>query len=520
MAECKPCLLEKEYDANAQPNSEMADATKKCGESYVLLRLLLDCSVTHSAPLSTIYWESTGPGGRFCFTLFSVSLSGLPSSRQPSTSLRLENHLAILVFMATSIYSFFFDKAANGKPDAYSLISYASFVAIMSLGLSRLTQFGFEIDLLHFFCGGLIIQLLEIKRWLVIIGGCFIYFLVVILRPSLKTPEQRKMGMLWTVFLFWVWTYVTQSNSSSQEDSGNDGLIPLRFINCIMSLEKENEMLVPMVCSHVNKYLKAVVDSESKDKGHIPELQLDPDVNFMMDAQPSGISMHLHETVKLMMAAGFEQECCDAYSNCHKEFLEQCLWALGLQLQALNTWNIENWIKTCKAAGKILFPNERRLCDSVFFGLSRNDNWFRQTVTKVGHNCKLYQRSSWNKMLHILMLEGKESVVPPNVVAESMKDKLNLFNLMFVEICAAQSTWIVSDKQLREQIIKSIDSILLPVYGKFTDRFRDVFGKHAYEYIEFGIVDIQNFLSNLFLLSEQRNPIQEAKERASMFAWI
>ncbi|KAL2975812.1 hypothetical protein AAZX31_14G183500 [Glycine max] len=191
MAECKPCLLEKEYDANAQPNSEMADATKKCGESYVLLRLLLDCSVTHSAPLSTIYWESTGPGGRFCFTLFSVSLSGLPSSRQPSTSLRLENHLAILVFMATSIYSFFFDKAANGKPDAYSLISYASFVAIMSLGLSRLTQFGFEIDLLHFFCGGLIIQFLEIKRWLVIIGGCFIYFLVVILRPSLKTPEQR-----------------------------------------------------------------------------------------------------------------------------------------------------------------------------------------------------------------------------------------------------------------------------------------------------------------------------------------
>lgn len=40
-------------------------------------------------------------------------------------------------------------------------------------------------------------------------------------------------------------------------------------------------------------------------------------------------------------------------------------------MQALNTEDIENWIKTCKAAGKILFPNERRLCDSVFFGLSR-----------------------------------------------------------------------------------------------------------------------------------------------------
>ncbi|KAG4963911.1 hypothetical protein JHK85_041381 [Glycine max] len=55
------------------------------------------------------------------------------------------------------------------------------------------------------------------------------------------------MGMLWTVFLFWVWTHVTQSNSSSQEDNSNDGLIPLRFMDCIRSLRKENEMLVLMV---------------------------------------------------------------------------------------------------------------------------------------------------------------------------------------------------------------------------------------------------------------------------------
>ncbi|KAG4955015.1 hypothetical protein JHK87_040609 [Glycine soja] len=49
------------------------------------------------------------------------------------------------------------------------------------------------------------------------------------------------------LFLFWVWTHVTQSNSSSQEDNSNDGLIPLRFMDCIRSLRKENEMLVLMV---------------------------------------------------------------------------------------------------------------------------------------------------------------------------------------------------------------------------------------------------------------------------------
>ena len=179
------------------------------------------------------------------------------------------------------------------------------------------------------------------------------------------------MGMLWTVFLFWVWTHVTQSNSSSQEDNSNDGLIPLRFMDCIRSLRKENEMLVLMVWSHVDKYVKAMVDSKSKDEGHIPELQLDPDIKLAMDALASGIFMCLFETVKLMMEAGFEQECCDMYSNWLRELVEQCLLALGLQLQALNTEDIENWIKTCKAAGKILFPYERRLCDSVFSGFIR-----------------------------------------------------------------------------------------------------------------------------------------------------
>lgn len=132
-----------------------------------------------------------------------------------------------------------------------------------------------------------------------------------------------------------------------------------------------------------------------------------------------------------------------------------------------------------------------------------DDHWFQQNTTKVEQNCKLYQRSSWNKMLDILKLEGNESVAPPNVVAESMKDKLNLFNLQFEKIYFFQSTWILSDhKQLREQVINSIDSTLLPAYGKFIDRFQDVLGEHACEYIEYGIVDIQNRLSCLFLLSE------------------
>ena len=497
---------------------------------------------------------------------------------------------------------------------------------------------------------------------------------------------------------------VTQCNSSSQEDNSDDGLIP-QFMDCIKVLEKENEILVPMVSSHVDKYLKAMLDSESKPELSPPPPELYPDVNMVVDALPSGIVTRLSDTAKQMMEAGFERECCDAYSKWRREFQEQCLSALGLKLQELKIEEFENWIKTCKAAVKIMFPNERRLSNIVFSGFHRaadvsftevcmklticlvsfadtiitttttttdqsyllpnflssvipemskslhelnqesllhgfckdgilleadvkkvherfeifkafanliyintaqetvagggglhlitqqatnyidhvcesfgetvreykiipgregkssfsellarmiellesiletksrddytdpalgyvfmmnnlwyigqeackwrslvdgrtilDDHWFQQNTTKVEQNCKLYQRSSWNKMLDILKLEGNESVAPPNVVAESMKDKLNLFNLQFEKIYFFQSTWILSDhKQLREQVINSIDSTLLPAYGKFIDRFQDVLGEHACEYIEYGIVDIQNRLSCLFLLSE------------------
>lgn len=76
----------------------------------------------------------------------------------------------------TFVYFYFFDQKVKGKLDAYNLVSCATF-SIMYLGLSRLSRFGFEVDLLYFFNGSLIIQLMKIKLWLITVGGSFMYFL-------------------------------------------------------------------------------------------------------------------------------------------------------------------------------------------------------------------------------------------------------------------------------------------------------------------------------------------------------
>ncbi|XP_027333397.1 exocyst complex component EXO70B1-like [Abrus precatorius] len=620
-------------------------------------------------------------------------------TRERSSTLRVKAHLAFLVLIITSVYSFFFDKLFKGKTDAYGLVSCTAF-AIMSLGLSRQTHFGFEVDLLYFFCGAVIVQLMKIKLWLVTVGASFSYSLIIV-RSSLDVPlgrsehlelqgaqdqvvievdlpiqvntstENDDLGFL-----------VTQADNSQEGNRDKDSIMA-RLMSCIEALEKENENLINMLSELVNQYIKG---------NRISVLQLLPDYDVMMHTMPLGIINDLHETVKLMVESGFEEECCHVYSSCRRKFVEECLSTMGLE--ALNMMDVENWITACKVTLRTLFPNEKRLCHRVFMGFSsaadisfkevceeltisllsfgdafatgihssnllchviprvfktlsnqileyellfsdqcsvslRNEalkawkrlseanegifvmlesiicgdtvkaivhgggvhtvtcqvmnclreiceardinrrieyittpnrkenssvisikfnwiiellesnleatsknytdialgyvfmmnnlryieaeakkwkarnilgkHWFRKHATKVRQNFELYQITSWNTVLEFLKQDKDESVAP-SIVAESMKEKISLFNMHFEEICNVQSTWSVFGRQLREHIRISLENVLLPVYGNFIDKFQDAYGKRAYDYIEYGISDIQDQLNRLFLV--------------------
>jgi len=245
------------------------------------------------------------------------------------------------------------------KADAYSLVSCAAF-AMMSLGLSRLSHFGFEVDLLYLFCGFLTVQLMKIKLWLVVVGGSFSYSLL-ILRSILDA--SARIGY---VGLHVHDHVVIEIGSNSQgtsrnfsqvdspqtvtsgvgdslmmlqevgvpqgdEDSGfrftrgkNDSSksIMARFMECIEVLKKENETLIDTISKHVDGYLRADVVNK------IPVVEVQK--NLVLDALPVGIINDLHKTAWLMLAEGFEEDCC------RREFLKECLWKFGLQMQELN----------------------------------------------------------------------------------------------------------------------------------------------------------------------------------------
>ncbi|CAL0315607.1 unnamed protein product [Lupinus luteus] len=659
---------------------------------------------------------------------------------QCSTSTLFKTRLAVLLSLATTVYSFFYDKALNQKPDLYILISCAAF-AVMCISLSKQTQWGCEMDLANYFLGCLIILLMKINLWLFFIGAAFSYSLIIFSSSLDATPQsgfsedhiviQVQYSQVDSQHVnidrdiqvdsedvnidsvIHVDSQDIHIDSATEVDSHHVStdsaikkdllqldadLIISQFKACISELKKKDRIIL----SSVEKYA-GVYDLPNKDVEkyfEVTNIHLATDDNLIIDSLSQENLNSLQETVKKMMAAGFEEECCHMYISCRKKFLQKCLRRLQLpefnSQYSLTLATHNKWMIASIVALRKLFPSERRLCDRIFFGFSSAANlsfmevcreltnhllslpnnlatesrcfsylgsslevfrtlgdltpefesvffdqysvslkneaittqkrlgeaiivlfmelengihldtslkvvtqdvidptityimercfpialddrdgtlqqilkefpmvadregtsslsiqdWimellesnleaksknytdtafahvflmnnrsyivqnarfprmlqnfgFRwmQTVggrydKKIQQNIEQYQRT-WDKILELLKLDSNELVLP-NVAAESMKEKLRLFNKKFKETCNVQSTWYVPNELLREKIRISIEKILLPEYGNFIARFQNLIGKHAYEYIEYGMFDIEALLNTLF----------------------
>jgi len=80
------------------------------------------------------------------------------------------------VVMIISVYSFFYDRAVDGKPDILSVVSNVAF-ALVSLSLHKLFKFKSEIGVFSYFLSCFTVQLLTINWMLVfvaIIYGCLL----------------------------------------------------------------------------------------------------------------------------------------------------------------------------------------------------------------------------------------------------------------------------------------------------------------------------------------------------------
>ncbi|MED6164251.1 hypothetical protein PIB30_087925 [Stylosanthes scabra] len=237
---------------------------------------------------------------------------------QFSAALRFKAHLSFLALTITAVYSFFLDRDVNGKPDVYSLISCAAF-AVMSLCLSRQSHFGFEVDLLYFFLGALIVQLMKIHLFLGIFGVGFSYSLI-ILRSSLdfENEHQRLDDQYYSVVQVDSDSQqqgAAQVDSDSQQVSTHIVLIKSQFTACIKALKSCDREIIHMLSNYAKDYTKTLLESNYED----PVLV---DSNMVIDALPLNLINDLQEAVKLMLTNGFQEDCYDLYISCRREYLQ------------------------------------------------------------------------------------------------------------------------------------------------------------------------------------------------------
>lgn len=295
--------LKREHDCrHARPNSEVADAYKGMEICWKCLSCCWTCLLCCQLFLQSSIWK-----------LNFVENSCLHSFQF--------HHL---------LHNFVCKNMANTQLVIDSKL-------IQRFCLSRQIQCGFEVELMYFYLGCLIVQLMKIKLLLAIVGVCYSYCLI-ILRSSFSSSNVRQetrcvIGLDERV--------VIHVDSQQQENPIRGFNIKQQFISCMNELKKNNSNIGKMLLQKVKGNYKLVMT----------------DHNFIIDSLLPETINKLHNTVKLMVDSGFEKECYEIYNSYRKEWLEDLLInkLLALRKMEFQDYMIGRWIKTCKVALRILF---------------------------------------------------------------------------------------------------------------------------------------------------------------------
>lgn len=132
-------------------------------------------------------------------------------------------------------------------------------------------------------------------------------------------------------------------------------------------------------------------------------------------------------------------------------------------------------------------------------GLLLGEDWIRKHNVKVRQYNMNYQRSTWTKVIGVLKPEnGGGSNVNGGPNSRTLKERFRMFNTYFEEVLKVQSSWIVFDDELREQLKISVTQNLLPAYRNFIGRFQNSpeAGRNPEKHIKYSVEDIEAQINN------------------------
>ena len=113
-----------------------------------------------------------------------------------------------------------------------------------------------------------------------------------------------------------------------------------------------------------------------------------------------------------------------------------------------------------------------------------------------------FLRESWGKLPSLLSREGLILFSGGRSKARDLvKQRLKAFNRSFDEMYQKQSTWVISDKELREKLCHSIVQTIVPSYRSYMQNYGPLVEQDASasKYAKYTAQSLENMLGSLFL---------------------
>ncbi|XWS71743.1 hypothetical protein CRYUN_Cryun03dG0164900 [Craigia yunnanensis] len=140
------------------------------------------------------------------------------------------------------------------------------------------------------------------------------------------------------------------------------------------------------------------------------------------------------------------------------------------------------------------------------------DDWVTKHELKVRLYASNYERMGWSKVLASLP-ENPTAEIP----VDQVKDHFRKFNLAFEEAYTKQTSWVIPDPRLRDDIKISLARRIVPIYKEFYKTYGGVQLKKKMwveSLVRYTPDDLGNYWSDLFYESGSSGSVTSSSSRA------
>ncbi|KAM2544575.1 hypothetical protein TB1_016243 [Malus domestica] len=191
----------------------------------------------------------------------------------------------------------------------------------------------------------------------------------------------------------------------------------------------------------------------------------------------------------------------------HEKFQEGLLVNEVLEIVKAIELNLEAWIKAYEItslASLFAMNNHWHLykhLKGTKLGVLLGDAWLREHEQYKDYYFTVFLRDSWGKLPGHLSREGLILFSGGRATARDLvKKRLKSFNEMFDDMYKKQSSWVMSDKDLREKTCQLIVQAVVPVYRSYMQNYGPLVEQDASssKYAKYSVQTFEKMLMSLF----------------------